>query len=71
MAVGFVVGLGYTNPYLALREFQRFKTHPAVRRTFEGGKRVSYGARAITSEDCSRCRGSCSRAARFGDEAGF
>ncbi|MGI6851590.1 electron transfer flavoprotein-ubiquinone oxidoreductase [Mesorhizobium sp. 1B3] len=49
VAVGFVVHLNYKNPYIApFEEFQRFKTHPAVRGTFEGGKRISYGARAIT-----------------------
>src|SRR5205814_8828348 len=48
VAVGFVVGLGYENPYLSpYDEFQRFKTHPAIRGTFEGGKRIGYGARAI------------------------
>ncbi|PZU73611.1 MAG: electron transfer flavoprotein-ubiquinone oxidoreductase [Rhizobium sp.] len=49
VAVGFVVHLNYKNPYLyPFEEFQRFKTHPAIRDTFEGGKRISYGARAIT-----------------------
>ena len=49
VAVGFVVHLNYKNPYLSpFEEFQRFKTHPAIRGTFEGGKRLSYGARAIT-----------------------
>ena len=49
VSVGFVVHLNYTNPYLApFEEFQRFKTHPAIRATFEGGKRVAYGARALT-----------------------
>jgi len=49
VAVGFVVHLNYKNPYLApFEEFQRFKTHPAIRGTFEGAKRISYGARAIT-----------------------
>jgi len=49
VAVGFVVHLNYENPYLSpFEEFQRFKTHPAIRETFEGGKRISYGARAIT-----------------------
>ncbi|GHC69206.1 electron transfer flavoprotein-ubiquinone oxidoreductase [Limoniibacter endophyticus] len=49
VAVGFVVHLNYKNPYLApFEEFQRFKTHPAISNTFEGAKRVSYGARAIT-----------------------
>ncbi len=50
VAVGFVVGLGYTNPYLApYEEFQRYKTHPSIRTFFEGGKRIAYGARAITA----------------------
>jgi electron-transferring-flavoprotein dehydrogenase len=50
VAVGFVVGLAYTNPYLApFEEFQRYKTHPAIRGTFEGGKRLAYGARAISA----------------------
>lgn len=49
VAVGFVVHLNYQNPYLSpYEEFQRYKTHPAIRDTFEGGKRLSYGARAIT-----------------------
>ena len=49
VAVGFVVHLNYQNPHLSpFDEFQRFKTHPAVRDTFEGGKRLAYGARAIT-----------------------
>jgi electron-transferring-flavoprotein dehydrogenase len=48
VAVGFVVGLDYTNPHLSpFEEFQRFKTHPSVRPVFEGGRRVAYGARAI------------------------
>jgi len=47
--VGFVVHLNYRNPYIApFEEFQRFKRHPLIRPTFEGGKRISYGARAIT-----------------------
>ncbi|MFM7759925.1 MAG: electron transfer flavoprotein-ubiquinone oxidoreductase [Burkholderiaceae bacterium] len=50
VAVGYVVGLGYENPYLSpFEEFQRYKTHPAIRGFFEGGKRLSYGARAITA----------------------
>jgi electron-transferring-flavoprotein dehydrogenase len=49
VSVGFVVHLNYENPYIApFEEFQRFKTHPIVRGTFEGGKRLCYGARAIT-----------------------
>ena len=48
--VGYVVGLNYANPYLSpYEEFQRYKTHPAIRTFFEGGKRISYGARAITA----------------------
>jgi len=49
VSVGFVVHLNYDNPYLSpFEEFQRFKTHPLVRGTFAGGKRICYGARAIT-----------------------
>jgi electron-transferring-flavoprotein dehydrogenase len=49
VAVGFVVHLNYRNPHLSpFDEFQRFKTHPLVRGTFAGGKRLAYGARAIT-----------------------
>ncbi|KAL3265896.1 hypothetical protein HHI36_010086 [Cryptolaemus montrouzieri] len=48
IAVGFVVGLDYSNPYISpFREFQRFKLHPSVKSIFEGGKRIAYGARAI------------------------
>jgi electron-transferring-flavoprotein dehydrogenase len=48
VAVGFVVGLDYSNPWLSpFEEFQRFKTHPAIRPVLEGGRRVSYGARAL------------------------
>lgn len=50
VAVGYVVGLGYDNPYLSpFEEFQRYKTHPEISRFFKGGKRISYGARAITA----------------------
>jgi electron-transferring-flavoprotein dehydrogenase len=49
VSVGFVVHLNYDNPYLSpFDEFQRFKTHPLVRDTFAGGKRLAYGARALT-----------------------
>src|SRR5580693_1258099 len=49
VSVGFVVHLNYQNPYLSpFEEFQRFKTHPLVRDTFAGGKRLAYGARAIS-----------------------
>lgn len=48
VAVGFVIGLDYKNPYLSpFEEFQRFKTHPTIRGVFEGAKRIGYGARAI------------------------
>jgi electron-transferring-flavoprotein dehydrogenase len=50
VAIGFVVGLGYSNPYLSpFEEFQRYKTHPAIRATLEGGRRISYGARALAA----------------------
>lgn len=50
IAVGFVVGLGYRNPYLSpYQEFQRYKTHPAISCFLQGGKRIAYGARAITA----------------------
>ncbi|MDH3762597.1 MAG: electron transfer flavoprotein-ubiquinone oxidoreductase [Gammaproteobacteria bacterium] len=49
VAVGFVVGLDYKNPHLSpFEEFQRFKNHPSIRPIFEGGTRVSYGARALS-----------------------
>jgi electron-transferring-flavoprotein dehydrogenase len=73
VAVGFVVGLGYENPYLSpYEEFQRYKTHPAIRGFFEGGKRVAYGARAITAGGLQSLpkltfRGGC----LIGDDAGF
>ena len=50
VAVGLVVGLDYANPWLSpFEEFQRYKTHPAIKPIFEGGKRISYGARALTA----------------------
>jgi electron-transferring-flavoprotein dehydrogenase len=50
LSVGLVVGLGYKNPYLEpFQEFQKFKTHPAIKQFLEGGKRVGYGARAINA----------------------
>ncbi len=49
VAVGFVIGLDYQNPWISpFDEFQRFKTHPAIRGFFEDGRRISYGARALT-----------------------
>ncbi len=48
VSVGFVVGLDYENPWLSpFEEMQRFKTHPAIRQFFEGGRRIAYGARAL------------------------
>jgi electron-transferring-flavoprotein dehydrogenase len=72
-AVGFVVGLGYSNPYLnPYEEFQRYKTHPAIRSFLEGGKRVAYGARAIAAGGLQSLPelafpGGC----LVGDDAGF
>jgi electron-transferring-flavoprotein dehydrogenase len=73
VAAGFVVGLGYANPYLSpFEEFQRFKTHPAIRSFFEGGKRISYGARAIAAGGLqSLPRLVFAGGALVGDEAGF
>ena len=46
--IGYVIGLDYKNPYLSpYDEFQRFKTHPAIAKILNGGKRISYGARAL------------------------
>ena len=73
VAVGYVVGLAYTNPYLSpFEEFQRYKTHLAIRKFFEGGKRVAYGARAITAGGLQSLPklifpGGC----LIGDDAGF
>ncbi len=72
-AIGFVVGLGYSNPYLSpYEEFQRYKTHPAIRPFLEGGKRVAYGARAISAGGLQSLPaltfpGGC----LIGDDAGF
>ena len=73
VAAGFVVGLGYTNPFLnPYEEFQRYKTHPAIRTFLEGGKRIAYGARAITAGGLQSLPrlvfpGGC----LIGDDAGF
>jgi len=71
--VGFVVGLGYSNPYLSpFEEFQRYKTHPAIRTFLEGGKRVSYGARAIAAGGLmSLPKLVFKGGALVGDDAGF
>ncbi|SIO71160.1 electron-transferring-flavoprotein dehydrogenase [Burkholderia sp. GAS332] len=73
VVVGFVVGLGYTNPYLSpFEEFQRYKTHPEIRKFLEGGKRVSYGARAMTAGGLlSLPKLIFPGGALVGDEAGF
>jgi len=73
VSVGFVVGLGYTNPYLSpYEEFQRFKTHPAIRTSLEGGKRVAYGARAIAAGGLqSLPKLVFPGGALIGDDAGF
>jgi electron-transferring-flavoprotein dehydrogenase len=73
ISIGFVVGLGYTNPYLSpYDEFQRYKTHPAIRPFLEGGKRIAYGARAIAAGGLQSLPrvvfpGGC----LIGDDAGF
>jgi electron-transferring-flavoprotein dehydrogenase len=73
VAVGFVVGLGYSNPWLSpYEEFQRFKTHPAIRVYLEGGKRISYGARAISAGGLqSLPKLVFPGGALIGDDAGF
>ncbi len=73
VAIGYVVGLDYTNPYLSpYEEFQRYKTHPAIRTFLEGGKRIVYGARAIAAGGLQSLPeltfpGGC----LIGDDAGF
>ncbi len=73
VAVGFVVGLDYSNPHLSpYEEFQRFKTHPEMRKTFEGGRRISYGARALSEGGLqSLPRLSFPGGLLVGDTAGF
>ena len=73
VSVGYVVGLGYSNPYLSpYEEFQRFKTHPQIRTFFEGGKRVAYGARAIAAGGLqSLPKLVFPGGALIGDDAGF
>ncbi len=67
VVVGLVVGLDYANPWLSpFEEFQRYKTHPAIRPTFEGGKRIAYGARSLTAGGLVvTCRSFVSRAASW------
>ena len=73
VAVGFVTGLDYRNPFLSpFEEFQRFKTHPNIRPTFEGGRRVAYGARALTEGGFQSIpKLVCPGAAIIGCAAGF
>jgi len=73
VAVGFVVGLDYSNPHLSpYEEFQRFKTHPEIRKFFEGGRRISYGARALNEGGFQSVpRLSFPGGVLIGDTAGF
>jgi len=73
VAIGYVVGLGYSNPHLnPYEEFQRYKTHPAIRPFLEGGKRIAYGARAIAAGGLqSLPKLVFPGGALIGDDAGF
>ena len=73
VSVGFVIGLDYHNPFLnPFEEFQRFKTHPAIRPTFEGGRRIAYGARALNEGGFQSIpRLDFPGGALIGDTAGF
>ncbi len=73
VSYGFVVGLDYRNPWLSpFEEMQRFKTHPEMRRHFEGGRRISYGARALSEGGLqSMPRLTFPGGALIGDTAGF
>ena len=73
VSVGLVTGLGYSNPYLSpYEEFQRLKTHPAYRQFLEGGKRIAYGARAISAGGLqSMPKTIFPGGALIGDDAGF
>ncbi|WP_274584307.1 electron transfer flavoprotein-ubiquinone oxidoreductase [Neisseria leonii] len=73
VAVGFVVGLDYENPYLSpFEEFQRFKTHPEIRKTLAGGRRIAYGARALNEGGLqSLPKLTAPGAVLTGDAAGF
>ncbi|MBL6929265.1 MAG: electron transfer flavoprotein-ubiquinone oxidoreductase [Rhodospirillales bacterium] len=73
VAVGYIVGLDYQNPYLSpFDEMQRFKTHPAVRTTFEGGRRIAYGARALSEGGLQSIpKPDFPGGALIGDSAGF
>jgi electron-transferring-flavoprotein dehydrogenase len=73
ISYGFVIGLDYRNPWLSpFDEMQRFKTHPAMRRHFEGGRRISYGARALNEGGLQSIpRLTFPGGALIGDAAGF
>ncbi|HTI82673.1 MAG TPA: electron transfer flavoprotein-ubiquinone oxidoreductase, partial [Acetobacteraceae bacterium] len=73
ISYGFVIGLDYRNPWLSpFDEMQRFKTHPEVRRHFEGGRRISYGARALNEGGLQSIpRLTFPGGALIGDAAGF
>jgi electron-transferring-flavoprotein dehydrogenase len=73
VAIGFVVGLDYQNPHLSpYDEMQRFKTHPAIRSVFEGGRRISYGARTLSEGGFQSMPGLVfPGGALMGDGAGF
>jgi electron-transferring-flavoprotein dehydrogenase len=73
VAIGFVVGLGYANPYLSpFEEFQRYKHHPQVAQFLEGGRRVAYGARAIVTGGVQAMPNLVfAGGALIGDDAGF
>jgi electron-transferring-flavoprotein dehydrogenase len=73
VSIGLVVGLGYSNPYLhPFEEMQRFKTHPAIRGFLEGGRRLSYGARAISAGGVqSLPKTTFPGGVLVGDDAGF
>jgi electron-transferring-flavoprotein dehydrogenase len=73
IAVGFVLGLGYSNPYMsAFEEFQRYKTHAVIREHLTGGKRLAYGARALTAGGLqSLPKLVFPGGALIGDDAGF
>ncbi len=73
VAVGYVVGLDYKNPYLSpFEEFQRYKTHPLIKPYLAGGKRLAYGARAITAGGLqSQPKLTFPGGALIGDDAGF
>ncbi|MGB5206931.1 MAG: electron transfer flavoprotein-ubiquinone oxidoreductase [Azonexus sp.] len=73
VAVGLVLGLGYANPYLSpFEEFQRYKTHPEISKFLAGGKRIAYGARALTAGGLqSLPRLTFPGGVLVGDDAGF